>query len=478
MKRSITVVMIFCLLFFAGCNGNPIKLASAASRYQSGCEAYAAGEYKKAVKDFKGAVKKDTTGELSVYCYSYLGHCMMEQGDTETALKYYETALCTGAEPALCYTNLGVYYRKMKEYLSAEQYYRKALEANDAYTDALTSLGVLYVLTGQNEEAISVLERAVTVQGEYSAVYDANLAYAYAAVGRTEDAKKRLAVAKAKGYEKDSYDMIFAYIVQCEEDLTESPMAEDNSGKEESDRTETSESSKEQESGLTNVPETTSTPVPTEKPVTENGKLIVLDPGHQSAPNYEKEPVGPGASELKTKVAAGTRGVTTKVPEHQLNLELSLKLRKALENAGYEVLLTRETAEVDISNAERAEIANEADADIYIRVHADGADNPSANGISVLYPSETNPYVAWLSPESKKLAQAVLDGMCQETGAKNRGIVKRDDLTGTNWAQMPVIVVEAGFMTNEAEEKKLLDGAYQSLLVKGMVAGIEEYFEE
>ena len=232
----------------------------------------------------------------------------------------------------------------------------------------------------------------------------------------------------------------------------------------------------------TRTPEPTPTatliPTPTSVPVVEDRIVIAIDPGHQAKGNYGKEPVGPGATELKTKVSSGTQGVSTKIPEHVFTLELSLKLRDALTDAGYEVVLTRETAEVDISNVERAEIANEAKADIYIRIHADGADSEAANGISVLYPSENNPYVAELSADSKRLAQAVLDEMCEATGAKNRGIIKRDDLSGTNWAQMPVILIEAGFMTNEAEEKKLLSTEYQDLLVQGIVEGVEEYLNE
>ena len=228
----------------------------------------------------------------------------------------------------------------------------------------------------------------------------------------------------------------------------------------------------------TEVPEPTVTPVPTKVPEAATGKIIAIDPGHQMKGNYDKEPVGPGAAEKKAKVSSGTQGRTTKVPEHQFNLELSLKLREAFTAAGYMVVMTRETAEVDISNAERAELANEAGADIFIRIHADGSDNTAANGISVLYPSENNPYVAELSPDSKRLAQSVLDGLCEATGAKKRGIVERDDLTGTNWAKMPVIVVEAGFMTNEAEEKKLVSAEYQALLVQGIIEGVKEYFEE
>lgn len=228
----------------------------------------------------------------------------------------------------------------------------------------------------------------------------------------------------------------------------------------------------------TTTPVPTATPIPTATPVIENKKVIAIDPGHQAKGNYEKEPVGPGATEQKAKVSSGTQGVSTRVPEHVFTLELSLQLRDALTELGYEVVMTRETADVNISNMERAEIANNAEADIYIRIHADGADNEAANGISVLYPSENNPYVAELSPDSKRLAQEVLDEMCEATGAKKRGIIKRDDLSGTNWAQMPVILIEAGFMTNKAEDERLQDPEYQAKLVQGIVNGIEEYLNE
>ena len=178
---------------------------------------------------------------------------------------------------------------------------------------------------------------------------------------------------------------------------------------------------------------------------------------------------------MKAKVSTGTQGTTTKIPEHQFNLELSLLLKDALEAEGYEVILTRETADVNMSNIERAELANEVGADIFIRIHADGEENTEANGISVLYPSKNNPYVGELSAESKKLADRVLKKLCERTGAKKRGIIERDDLTGTNWAQMPTIVVEAGFMTNEEEELKLVSRAYQTLLAKGIVEGVKEY---
>lgn len=66
--------------------------------------------------------------------------------------------------------------------------------------------------------------------------------------------------------------------------------------------------------------------------------------------------------------------------------------------------------------------------------------------------------------------------MCKKTGAKGRGCVVRDDLSGSNWAKMPVTLIEVGFMTNPTEDRKMKTTSYQNKLAQGMVDGIDDYF--
>ncbi len=208
----------------------------------------------------------------------------------------------------------------------------------------------------------------------------------------------------------------------------------------------------------------------------EKVKIIAIDAGHQARGNYGTEPVGPGASTKKTKVAAGTSGVATKVPEYKLTLQISRKLRKELLARGYKVVMIRNSNNVNITNKERAQKANKSGADIYIRIHADGASASSARGASALYPSTKNPYVGKLSKKSKKLSKCILNKYCKETGFRNRGLSLRDDLTGTNWSKIPVTLIELGFMSNPTEDKQMQKKSMQKKMVKGMADGIDAYF--
>lgn len=206
--------------------------------------------------------------------------------------------------------------------------------------------------------------------------------------------------------------------------------------------------------------------------------LIAIDPGHQgpSVDMSDKEPNAPGSDVMKTKATTGTVGKYTNVPEYELNLTISKKLKEELIRKGYNVILTRENHETAISNSERAILANEANADVSIRIHANGSEDSGTNGALVLIGSESNAYVGGLYTDSKKLGDYVLNSYCESTGMKNLGIQTNDTMTGINWSQIPVIILEMGFMSNEQDDRNMQNSDYQTDMVNGIVHGIEEYF--
>lgn len=206
--------------------------------------------------------------------------------------------------------------------------------------------------------------------------------------------------------------------------------------------------------------------------------VVCIDAGHQKSGISEKEPNGPGSSEMKAKLATGTQGTTTGVAEHVVNLAVSKLLEQELEDRGYEVIMIRETDDCPLSNAERAQVANESGAEIFIRVHANGSDDPNVNGIVAFAPSYSNPYVSSIAPECNKLSQLVADKSSAVTGAKNLGVQQSDTMTGINWCQIPVTIIEMGFMSNPTEDVNLSDPSYQQKLAVGIADGVDAYFVE
>ncbi len=201
------------------------------------------------------------------------------------------------------------------------------------------------------------------------------------------------------------------------------------------------------------------------------GLKIGIDPGHQLNGDSRKEPVSPGSSETKARVAAGTRGVSTGRPEHEVDLEIALKLRDLLTEMGAQVLMTREIADVNISNVERAEMMTQWGADCVLRIHCDGSTDHDVHGMA-MYVRLTGEK----AQESSELAQCLLSAMGEVTGAKKRGVFKRDTYSGLNWSKVPAVLVECGYMSNSEEDKLLSTPEYQEKLVLGMAMGLAEYF--
>ena len=192
---------------------------------------------------------------------------------------------------------------------------------------------------------------------------------------------------------------------------------------------------------------------------------IAIDAGHQARGNFSTEPIGPGASTRKAKVAGGATGTATRVPEYKLTLRVAKKLQKELTQRGYQVYMIRTKNNVNISNKKRAQLANKSGADIYIRIHADSSGS-----------STRNRYVKKLSKASKKLSSNIIRAYSKKTGIRNRGLVQRDDLTGTNWSKTPVTLIEMGFLSNPTEDRLMQKGSMQNKMATGIANGIDDYF--
>lgn len=216
----------------------------------------------------------------------------------------------------------------------------------------------------------------------------------------------------------------------------------------------------------------------TEETVKSNvggGRMIVIDAGHQQTANEEKEPIGPAATETKVKATPGNTGVSTGIAEYDLTLQIAQKLETELTARGYNVKMIRTSNDVDISNATRAEYANNLNAEAVIKIHANGSTDNTATGVMTVCQTSSNPYNAGIYDKCKDLATDVLSGLLASTGAKSDGIWETDSMSGINWSTVPVTIVEVGYITTASEEALLVTDDYQNKIVKGIADGLDTY---
>ena len=231
-----------------------------------------------------------------------------------------------------------------------------------------------------------------------------------------------------------------------------------------------------QEASVTADPAAQPAAAPGEDETFFNGHIVAIDAGHQAKANAEKEPIGPSSETMKAKMPAGAVGTVLGVKEYELTLTVAEKLKEELENKGYQVVMIRESHDVNLSNSERARIANESGAEIFIRLHANSMENTGVYGALAMCMTAQNPYNAALHDNSYRLAKTIIDQVCALTGTKNRGVQEVDNNGEINWSEIPVAVVEMGFLSNPDEERWLSEGDYQDKIVSGIAAAVDSYF--
>jgi N-acetylmuramoyl-L-alanine amidase len=199
--------------------------------------------------------------------------------------------------------------------------------------------------------------------------------------------------------------------------------------------------------------------------------LVCIDPGHGTDAQVaaQREPIGPGSRTLKIKDGGGAPGEATVV------LAIARRARAELLALGYRVAMTRNAPGYRGGNIARAQFCNARGAALMLRIHADGSSNPSAHGARTFFPALHHGWTDDVYGPSLRAARLVQRELVRATGARDLGVQQRSDLTGFNWADVPVVLVETGYMTNPSEGRLLRSAAYQARVARGLATGVRAF---
>ena len=205
-------------------------------------------------------------------------------------------------------------------------------------------------------------------------------------------------------------------------------------------------------------------------------QTVVIDPGHSAVVAEGTEPLGPGSTENKAADTSGTSGTVSGLAEYELTLSVSQKLRDVLQDRGYTVLMTRESNDVPVSCIERADVANNAEADAFVRIHANGSEDSSVKGAMTICITPDNPFYPELYEQARALSDCIINKLSESAGCENDGVWETDSMSANNWSQVPATIVEMGYMTNPEEDALMATEDYQNKIVRGIADGIDQYF--
>ncbi len=184
--------------------------------------------------------------------------------------------------------------------------------------------------------------------------------------------------------------------------------------------------------------------------------FIMIDPGH-------------GGHDVGTQSISKPR-----YQEKSLNLVTAKFVRGYLQQLGYRVVMTREDDQF-VSLDKRALVANEQKPALFVSIHYNSAPSAEAQGVEVFFYQSKEQKSRM--QKSKRLAQSILKNVLAQTQAKSRG-VKHGNYAVIRETAMPAVLIEGGFVTNEAELQQLKDPNYLKKIAWGIVRGIDEYVDK
>jgi N-acetylmuramoyl-L-alanine amidase len=215
-----------------------------------------------------------------------------------------------------------------------------------------------------------------------------------------------------------------------------------------------------------------------------SGVVVTIDPGHNGRngahPEQINQQVGIGNGESKECDTTGTE-TDSGYSESAYNLDVALKLRRLLREAGAKVVMTREDDKgVGPCIDERAKIGNEAKSDAAVSIHADGGP-PGGRGYHVIYPTKIDGLTDDIYAASKRLAVDLRDafgrvtGLPRSTYAGQSGLDKRSDLGGLRLSDVPKVFIETGNMRNGKDAGKLESKSFRRKVARGIFEGLERF---
>lgn len=204
-------------------------------------------------------------------------------------------------------------------------------------------------------------------------------------------------------------------------------------------------------------------------------RTIFIAAGHQQKGISAKEKMAPGSSQKKAKLTSGTRGVSTRIPEYKTNLAIAKAASSELKKRGYKVIMLRTNNNCPLSNQQRTKKANKSGADIHICIHCNAAGS-SAKGPLVCVPASSRYVGKNIYKKSGTLGQKILSSVAKATGKKSHGTIRSNYYTTLNWAKIPTMILECGFLSNPKEDRQLNSSSYQKKIANGIANGVDSYF--